>query len=96
MVAIDFTASNGYAYYALCIFLTLILSAPNTPTSLHNITNQEPNGIGIFHVWFAYLFYMLEYVKAITTVGEILSEYDSDKMFPVTIIQFYCTTTNSS
>ena len=26
---------------------------------------------------------LLEYVKAITTVGEILSVYDHDKMFPV-------------
>ena len=34
-----------------------------------------------------YLFFvdqlLLEYVKAITTVGEILSVYDHDKMFPV-------------
>ena len=43
--------------------------APNDPSSLHYIdpTGQRRN----------------EYQQAITSVGNVIAEYDSDKMFPV-------------
>ncbi|KAI0220493.1 Copine-8 [Lamellibrachia satsuma] len=50
-IAVDFTASNGN---------------PNTPQSLHYITNTQPN----------------MYEQALRAVGEIIQEYDSDKLFP--------------
>ncbi|KAK2186177.1 hypothetical protein NP493_212g08002 [Ridgeia piscesae] len=50
-IAVDFTASNG---------------DPSTSTSLHYITNTQPN----------------MYEQALKAVGEIIQEYDSDKLFP--------------
>ena len=52
MVAVDFTASNGFA---------------NRHDSLHSYTNPNDN----------------QYIKAIQSVGEILLNYDYDKLVPL-------------
>jgi len=40
---------------------------PQYPFSLHSIVSEEPN----------------EYTKAIQAIGNVLEDYDSDKLFPV-------------
>ncbi|KAL6067259.1 Copine-4 [Balamuthia mandrillaris] len=64
---IEYLAGGCQISLIVAIDFTASNGNPNYSNSLHYNNPQQPN----------------EYVKAITAVGEILSHYDSDQMFPV-------------
>ncbi|KAG9342343.1 hypothetical protein JZ751_016845 [Albula glossodonta] len=70
-VAIDFTASNAEPEFCWCAPLftgdvVLCAGNPAQPTSLHYMSPYQLNA----------------YAMALKAVGEIIQDYDSDKMFP--------------
>ncbi|KAI4901837.1 hypothetical protein NFI96_011812 [Prochilodus magdalenae] len=65
-VAIDFTASNGECSGHLWDGWEILKCNPAQPTSLHYMNPYQLNA----------------YAMALKAVGEIIQDYDSDKMFP--------------
>lgn len=63
----DFVKSGLQISMVAAIDFTASNGAPNLPQSLHFMNPMQPN----------------DYIQAITTVGNILAYYDSDKMIPV-------------
>ncbi|XP_077865165.1 copine-8-like [Saccoglossus kowalevskii] len=63
---LDFIKGGTQLNFTVAIDFTASNGNPSQPTSLHYINPYEPN----------------QYAKALQSVGEIIQDYDSDKMFP--------------
>ncbi|XP_074646733.1 copine-8-like isoform X2 [Tubulanus polymorphus] len=63
---LDFVAGGMQINFTVAIDFTASNGQPNTPSSLHYINSNQPN----------------QYATALYAVGEIIQDYDSDKMFP--------------
>ena len=68
----DFIAGGCEVCFMVAIDFTKSNGDPSLPTSLH-YTNPDPEGG----------YYMNAYEEVITSIGSILQNYDTDKMFPV-------------
>ncbi|XP_070558372.1 copine-8-like isoform X2 [Ptychodera flava] len=63
---LDFIRGGTQINFTVAIDFTASNGNPSQPTSLHYINPYQPN----------------QYAKALQAVGEIIQDYDSDKMFP--------------
>ena len=63
---LDFILGGCQINFTVAVDFTSSNGDPKHPDSLHYIGNDEPN----------------QYIRALTSVGEVCQDYDTDKMFP--------------